>query len=694
MFDPTRLEEKWQAFWAANGTNEPDLDGAPRPYYNLMMFPYPSAEGLHVGNLYAFTGADFHARFQRLQGQDVFEPIGFDAFGIHSENYALKVDVHPMDLIPRSIANFTRQLERSGIMFDWSHTVDTTDPEYYRWTQWIFLQLYDAGLAVKKEAPVNWCPSCKTVLANEQVEGGKCERCDAEVGQRLLSQWFFRITEYAERLLANLDWIDWSPSTLTAQRNWIGRSEGALLRFRLAGGRSDTLEVFTTRPDTIFGATFMVLAPEHPLVDELTTEDQRAAVDAYRSAAAAVDLVERRKTDDRTKTGVFTGGFAVNPASGLDIPVWIADYVLMEYGTGAIMAVPGHDQRDFEFARQFGLEILPVVAPAEVVEAAADPGAVELELGDEAFVEHSEGERLINSGRFSGLPAAEGAIRIVEWLGEKGLGEPKVNYRLHDWCISRQRYWGPPIPMLYCDACGTVPVPAEDLPVVLPHLEHFKPGDDGVAPLAKDASFYRTTCPSCGGEARRETDVSDTFLDSAWYFLRYPSTDFDDRPIDPARTDRWLPVDTVHRRGRARGASPPVLPLHHDGAARSGTHSVRGAVPALPEARPDHPGRREDVQDERQRREPGRVHRPVRRGHVPHLPDVPRARTRKVETSGTAESWDRSASCLACRTPWKRPWRRGTRVFPIRPSSAPFTRRSARRRTISPVSRSTRRSRP
>ena len=544
MFDPTKLEEKWQAFWAANGTNEPDLDGASNPFFNLMMFPYPSAEGLHVGNLYAFTGADFHARFQRLQGRDVFEPIGFDAFGIHSENYALKVDVHPMDLIPRSIGNFTRQLKRSGIMFDWSHTVDTTDPAYYRWTQWIFLQLYHAGLAVKKEAPVNWCPSCKTVLANEQVEGGKCERCGTEVGQRLLSQWFFRITEYTERLLANLDWIDWSQSTLTAQRNWIGRSEGALLRFRLAGDRGDTLEVFTTRPDTIFGATFMVLAPEHPLVDELTTEDRRAEVEAYRSAAAAVDLVERRKADDRSKTGVFTGGFAVNPATGKDIPVWIADYVLMEYGTGAIMAVPGHDQRDFEFARQFGLEILPVVAPAEAVEAVADPSSVELELGDEAFVEHSEGERLINSGRFSGLRAAEGATVIVEWLGEKGLGKPKVNYRLHDWCISRQRYWGPPIPMLYCDACGTVPVPAEDLPVVLPHLEHFKPGDDGVAPLAKDASFYRTTCPSCGGEARRETDVSDTFLDSAWYFLRYPSADFDDRPIDPARTDRWLPVDT------------------------------------------------------------------------------------------------------------------------------------------------------
>jgi len=543
MYDPKSVEEKWQAHWAENGTNEPDLDAAQRPFFNLMMFPYPSAEGLHVGNLYAFTGADFHARFQRLRGRDVFEPIGFDAFGIHSENYALKVNVHPMDLIPRSIANFTRQLKRSGIMFDWSHTVDTTNPDYYRWTQWIFLQLYRAGLAVKKEAPVNWCPSCKTVLANEQVEGGKCERCGTEVGQRFLSQWFFRITEYVEPLLKNLDWIDWSPSTLTAQRNWIGRSEGALLRFQLAGERDGSLDVFTTRPDTIFGATFMVLAPEHPLVEELTSEDRRDEVETYRAAAADVDLVERRKTDDRKKTGVFTGGFAVNPATGEDIPVWIADYVLMEYGTGAIMAVPGHDQRDFEFARQFGLEILPVMAPPEVVDDASDPSSVDLQLDNEAFVEHTEGERLINSGEFSGLPATEGAARIVEWLGERGLGEPTVNYRLHDWCISRQRYWGAPIPILYCDTCGTVPVPEEDLPVVLPHLEQFKPGDDGIAPLAKDESFYRATCPSCGGEARRETDVSDTFLDSTWYFLRYPSTDFDDRAIDPSRTDRWLPVD-------------------------------------------------------------------------------------------------------------------------------------------------------
>jgi leucyl-tRNA synthetase len=474
----------------------------------------------------------------------VFQPIGFDAFGIHSENYALKVNVHPMELIPRSIETFTRQLERAGIMYDWSHTVTTTDPDYYRWTQWIFLQLFKAGLAEKKEAPVNWCPSCKTVLANEQVEDGRCERCGTEVGQRLLSQWFFRITDYTEKLLANLDWIDWSPSTLTAQRNWIGRSDGALLRFRLASDPGETIEVFTTRPDTLFGATFMVLAPEHPLVDALTTDERTEEVAAYREAAAAVDLVERRKTDDRTKTGIFTGGFALNPATGDEIPVWIADYVLMDYGTGAIMAVPAHDQRDFEFARQFGLAIRPVVAPAAVVGGAEDPSDLAIELGAEACVEHTEDEQLVNSGKFSGLPAAEGAAQIVQWLDGQGLGEPQVNYRLHDWCISRQRYWGPPIPIIYCDECGTVPVPEKDLPVLLPHVERFKPGDDGIAPLAKAESFYRTTCPNCGGEARRETDVSDTFLDSAWYFLRYPSTDFDDRPMDEERTGRWLPVDT------------------------------------------------------------------------------------------------------------------------------------------------------
>ena len=538
MYDAAAIERKWQEYWDRNRTNQPDLDSAKAPFYNLMMFPYPSAEGLHVGNMYAFTGADFHGRFQRLRGNDVFQPIGFDAFGIHSENHALKLNVHPMKLIPSNIGNFTRQLKNTGIMYDWEHTVDTTDPDYYRWTQWIFLKLYEAGLAVKKEAPVNWCPSCKTVLANEQVIAGECERCQTVVTQRMLSQWFFRITEYTERLLANLDTIDWSPTTLTAQRNWIGRSEGASLRFPVDG--TDPIEVFTTRPDTVFGATFMVLAPEHPAVDVVTSPECRVVIDRYRQEAASLDLKARQKADDRAKTGVFTGGFATNPATGEPVPIWIADYVLMEYGTGAIMAVPAHDQRDFEFAIRYGLPVVPVVVAADSDDSAGARGTEELAA---AFTEHTENERLINSGDFSGTAATEAAGRIVAWLAERGLAEATVTYRLHDWCISRQRYWGPPIPIIYCDACGPVPVPEDQLPVVLPYVEDFKPGDDGVAPLAKDRSFYEVECPACDGPARRETDVSDTFLDSSWYFLRYPSTDVSDRPIDADRTKRWLPVD-------------------------------------------------------------------------------------------------------------------------------------------------------
>ncbi len=538
MYDATTIESKWQDYWDRNRTNQPDLDAAESPFYNLMMFPYPSAEGLHVGNMYAFTGADFHGRFQRLRGNDVFQPIGFDAFGIHSENHALKLNVHPMKLIPSNIANFTRQLKSTGIMYDWSHTVDTTDPEYYRWTQWIFLKLYEAGLAVKKEAPVNWCPSCKTVLANEQVIAGECERCGTLVTQRMLSQWFFRITEYTDRLLANLDTIDWSETTLTAQRNWIGRSEGAALRFPVEG--ADPIEVFTTRPDTVFGATFMVLAPEHPVVDLVTVPDQRDAVERYRRESAALDLKERQKTDARTKSGVFTGAYATNPATGEPVPIWIADYVLMDYGTGAIMAVPAHDQRDFEFAGEHDLPVVPVVIPADADVSAPPAGEPDLAA---AYTEHTENEVLINSGDFSGAPATEAAGRIVDWLAQRELAEATVTYRLHDWCISRQRYWGPPIPIIYCDDCGPVPVPEDQLPVVLPYVEDFKPGDDGVAPLAKDRSFYQVDCPTCGGSARRETDVSDTFLDSSWYFLRYPSADLSDGPIDAERTERWLPVN-------------------------------------------------------------------------------------------------------------------------------------------------------
>jgi leucyl-tRNA synthetase len=531
-YRPDVIEPKWQRRWAERRTNEPDLDRAERPFFNLMMFPYPSAEGLHVGNFFAFTGSDVFGRFQRLRGHQVFEPIGFDAFGIHSENYALKVGTHPGVLIPRNIRNFTRQLTQLGGMFDWKHSLATTDPDYYRWTQWLFVQLFKTGKAYRKKAAVNWCPSCKTVLANEQVEGGSCERCGTAVEQRLLAQWFFRITDYAERLLANLDdgsKMDWSHSTTTAQRNWIGRSEGAEIDFPTPEG--DVIRVFTTRPDTLFGATFMVLAPEHPLVDRVTTAARRAAVRAYREAAAAKDVVSR-KIGEKDKTGVATGGTAINPATGAPIPIWVADYVLMEYGTGAIMAVPGHDERDFAFARKHGLEIARVIAREAETESTplAEP------LTDTA------GCRLVNSGEWSGQSVAEGARAIGAWLESQRAGKGVVKYRLYDWCISRQRYWGPPIPIIYCDACGPVPVPEKDLPVLLPELPDFRPDDSGVSPLARAGEWYHVACPACGAPARRETDVSDTFLDSAWYYLRYLSTDFPDRAFDASRVRRWLPV--------------------------------------------------------------------------------------------------------------------------------------------------------
>jgi len=524
-YDPAAVEDKWQTRWAERHTNEPDLDRAARPYYNLMMFPYPSAEGLHVGNMFAFTGADIYGRFKRLQGYDVFEPMGFDAFGIHSENYALNIGTNPAKLIPQNIATFRRQLRRFGGMYDWRHELSTTDPAYYKWTQWLFLQLFKAGLAYKKRAAVNWCPKDKTVLANEQVIDGHCERCDTPVEQRFLDQWFFRITNYTERLLENLPNLDWSSSTVLLQKNWIGRSEGAELIFETPSGKKIT--VFTTRPDTVFGATYLVLAPEHPLVDELTAVERRSAVKAYQREVQSKDIVSRR-VGDKTKSGVFIGSYARNPATGEAIPIWIADYVLMEYGTGAIMAVPAHDKRDFEFATQFELPILQVVA-------------VE---GQTTLPTVSDGGVLMNSAPFDGMSCVEGGRKIVAWLAERGLATPRVQYRLHDWCISRQRYWGPPIPIIYCEKCGVVPVPEKDLPVELPLIEDFRPDDTGVSPLARHEEWYFVKCPQCGGQARRETDVSDTFLDSAWYHLRYPSTEFHDRPFDPARTKKWLPVSS------------------------------------------------------------------------------------------------------------------------------------------------------
>lgn len=526
-YDHKAIEKKWTETWIEQKTFESDMEKAEKPYYNLMMFPYPSAEGLHVGNVFAFVGSDIHARFMRGQGYDVFEPMGFDAFGIHSENFAISINTHPGKLIPDNIRNFTHQLQRIGNMFDWSHAVSTTDPKFYKWTQWIFIQLYKAGLAYQKEAPVTWCPSCNTVLAAEQAEDGACERCGTLIEQRNMRQWFFKITDYAQPLLDNLDWIDWSEKTTSAQRRWIGRSEGAEVDFPLAD-HDEKLRVFTTRPDTLWGATYMVLAPEHSLIEAITTADQKSAVDNYILETGRKTAIEREDAT-REKTGVFTGAYAVNPVNEEKIPIWISDYVLMTYGTGAIMAVPAHDTRDFEFATEFDLPIVRVISAGD-------------ENGDLSEPYIGEGT-MINSGPFDGTPSADAKARVIDWLEEKGIGERQINYRLRDWCISRQRYWGPPIPMIHCDACGVVPVPEEDLPVVLPYIEDFKPDGSGKSPLARDESFLNTTCPSCGGSAIRETDVNDNFLDSAWYFFRYPSADRDDIVFDPELTEKWLPVD-------------------------------------------------------------------------------------------------------------------------------------------------------
>ena len=525
QYDHVAIEAKWRERWASSGIYEPDVHNAKRPYYNLMMFPYPSAEGLHIGNVYAFTGVDIYGRFQAMQGNDVFEPFGFDAFGMHSENFALKQNVHPMELVPNNVSNFREQMRNLGNRLAWSHEVDTTKPEYYRWTQWLFVQLFKHGLAEKRLASVNWCPSCKTTLADEQVIAGQCERCSSEITHRDLAQWFFKITKYAERLLQNLDGLDWSEVIKTAQRNWIGRSEGLETSFPVEG-TDETLTFFTTRPDTIFGVTFMVLAPEHSLVDQITTAEQRPAVERYAAEAQRKTAVERQAME---RSGVFTGAYARNPLSGERVPIWVADYVLMTVGSGAIMAVPAHDTRDFEFAKRFDLPVKLVVAPPDW-------------SGGEPAEAYTGSGTLVGSGEFDGMESAAASEAIIAKLEQEGSGRARVNYRLRDWFISRQRYWGTPIPIIYCDACGTLPVPEDQLPVVLPYVEDFRPTGTAEAPLAAVESFVKTDCPSCGREARRETDVCDNFLDSSWYFLRYPSTEFDDRPFDKELTKKWLPV--------------------------------------------------------------------------------------------------------------------------------------------------------
>ncbi|MFN0150849.1 MAG: leucine--tRNA ligase [bacterium] len=520
------VEEKWRAEWERRGLHTPDLDNAPRPFYNLMMFPYPSAEGLHVGNCFAFIGADIFGRYMRLRGHDVFEPIGFDAFGIHSENYALKVGKHPGALVPENIARFKIQLARLGAQFDWTRNVDTTVPEYYRWTQWIFVKLMRAGLVEQRRAPVNWCTSCKTVLADEQVEDGLCERCGNAVIERELLQWFFKITRYQEQLLTNLDWIDWSDDVKAAQRRWIGRSDGCEVVWRLADS-DGSLTTFTTRVDTLMGVTFLVISPEHPLMAQITTPEHVAEARGYADGAKRKSRFERAELG-KGKSGVPTGAFAIHPVTGARVPIWSADYVLMGYGTGVVQGVPAHDARDHEFATKFGLPIVTVIASPPNTDAAS------------AY----EGEgTLTNSGEFDGLDTAAARERLTAWLAARELGRARTQYRLHDWCVSRQRYWGPPIPVVHCAKCGAQPVPEGSLPVLLPMTDDYIPDDSGRSPLAKIADFVETTCPKCGDYARRDTDVLDNFLDSAWYYFRYPSTEFHDAPWSAERTARWLPVD-------------------------------------------------------------------------------------------------------------------------------------------------------
>ncbi|MEW6751166.1 MAG: leucine--tRNA ligase [Candidatus Latescibacterota bacterium] len=526
-YDHCEVEARWRRRWQEERTHATDLRGALRPYYNLMMFPYPSAEGLHVGNLFAYTGSDVHGRFRRAQGWDVFEPFGFDAFGIHSENHALRVGGHPARLIPANVARFRGQLERIGARLDWDHAVNSSEPEYYRWTQWLFLQLFRAGLIYRAEAPVNWCPGCRTVLADEQAAGGACERCGSPVEPRRLPQWFARITAYARRLLDGLERLDWSETVKAAQRHWIGRSEGAEVDFAV-DGTGEAIGAFTTRPDTLWGASCLVLAPEHPLLEAITAGDCREAVRVCSRAALRRNSVERLAAG-REPDGAFTGAWARHPATGARLPVWVADYVLGGYGTGAVMGVPAHDERDFALARRFGLPVVPVVLPPGEVPPVTAAYAGEGTLAD--------------SGEFTGMDSAQARNRIAAWLAERGVGRPAVTYRLRDWCLSRQRYWGPPIPVVHCPACGPVPVPEEELPVRLPALEDFAPDGSGASPLARCPEFVRAACPACGGRGRRDTDVSDNFLDSAWYFLRYPSSAQSDVAFAAEVTRKWLPVD-------------------------------------------------------------------------------------------------------------------------------------------------------
>jgi leucyl-tRNA synthetase len=527
QYDAGPVEAKWQQAWEEAKLNlTPDFSDRPK-WYALTMYPYPSGD-LHIGHWYAMVPSDAAARFKRMNGYNVLFPMGFDAFGLPAENAAISRNIHPHTWTMANIENMRRQMHSMGAMFDWDREVITCLPDYYKWNQWLFLQFLEKGLAYKAKAPVWWCPQCQTVLANEQVVEGTCERCHSVVNRRDLEQWFFKITDYAEELL-DFSKIDWPERVVTMQRNWIGRSEGARVVFESEQG--DPIEVFTTRPDTLWGATFMVLAPEHPLVEKLTTDEKRTEVEAYVDQARRQTEIQRTSTENE-KTGVFIGAYAVNPVNDERVPIWIADYVLMGYGTGAIMAVPAHDQRDFEFARKFELPIRVVIKPE----------GEDLDAGSLTEAYPDEGV-MVNSAYFDGTPTKDGEAvsQVIEWLDEQGRGSGEINYRFRDWLISRQRYWGTPIPIIYCDSCGAVPVPESDLPVLLPEDSEFEP--TGVSPLKTDERFVNTTCPTCGEPAQRETDTMDTFVDSSWYQYRYLSPNYQDGPVDPDLANEWLPVD-------------------------------------------------------------------------------------------------------------------------------------------------------
>lgn len=526
-YNPQEIEPKWQARWEADKLYRSQVDWSRPKHYALTMLPYPSGD-LHIGHWYPMTPSDARARWMRMRGYNVLFPMGFDAFGLPAENAAIQRNTHPKTWTYANINRMRKQLRSMGAMFDWEREAVSSDPEYYKWTQWFFLKFYDNGLAYRQRASVDFCPHCNTTLAREQVwgEDRHCERCGTPVIKKDLEQWFFRITKFADELLDHSQ-IDWPERVKLMQKNWIGKSEGAHVTFHTEQG--DEIVIFTTRPDTLWGATFMVLAPEHPLVAKITTNAQRATVSEYVANATRQTEIERTATD-REKTGVFTGGYALNPVNKERILIWIADYVLMGYGTGAIMAVPAHDQRDFEFARKFKLPIRVVIQPEGET------------LNPDTMAEaYPHVGKMVNSAQFNGTPADEGVAKVTKWLEEQGFGHYAVNYRLRDWLISRQRYWGTPIPIVYCDNCGTVPVPYDQLPVLLPDDVKFMP--TGESPLKFHEGFLNTTCPKCGGPAKRETDTMDTFMCSSWYHLRYLSPHYDGGPFDPAEGAYWLPVD-------------------------------------------------------------------------------------------------------------------------------------------------------